>query len=597
MRWLAFSGRPLDLKEIAEVITIDAKKSPHVDTDKRFKDPRDILEICSSLISVEDVGTVSHTTTESNDYKDAEEDGYDDDDDDGDVDTETSYEEGRWPEANVRLAHYSVKEYLVSERIRHGPATDYGLQEADSNESMAEECLVYLLHVIKPDVWAAMSLSQYPLATYAAEYWIEHIQFMKSAASTALALVKELFLSKDESFVNWIQIHSPDQSSPYLSSWKSGSPLYYASFLGLLESVVALLEDGADCNVKGGKFGYPLTAASRSGHIEIVQLLLDKGAKVNASIRGYISTALVAASSKGHIEIVQLLLNKGARKNVRWGENALTAALQADQEKTALLLVEKGAGIGASRGTFLESLVRLCSKELFVLILDKAADVSAQPEVYSTALKAACSLGREEIVQLLLAKGAAVNPPTLHAALRKGGHVLQMLFEHGADLNQKDTEGKAVCHYASACGDIKTLEILMSRGSDISITDKQGRNCLHFAFTCGYDVTVIVTMLLKHGFDPNALDCHGWSPLHWAAKCGNTDVIAILEDAGAKISIETMNGWTPEDVATFHGREVTWTSNSTSGINVAKGPEHSAICDSCDQVCEPSNKKFSGFLT
>ena len=279
---------------------------------------------------MEDIGTVLHTTTESNDCSDVD---ADDHDDDGDVYIESSYREGQWPEANVRLAHFSVKEYLVSQRIRHGPATDYGLEEADSNESMAEECLVYLLHVITPDVWAAMSLSEYPLAKYAAKYWIEHVQLVKSATSTALALVKKMFLSKDESFVNWIQIHNPDQSSRYLSSWQSGSPLYYASFLGLLESVVALLEDGADCNVEGGKNGYPLTAASLSGHIEIVQLLLDKGAKVNASSGYYIHNALIAASSKGHIEIVQLLLNKGARINSRWGRTALTTALWAGQEK------------------------------------------------------------------------------------------------------------------------------------------------------------------------------------------------------------------------------------------------------------------------
>ena len=242
----------------------------------------------------------------------------------------------------------------------------------------------------------------------------------------------------------------------------------------------------------------------------------------------------------------------------------------------------------------LESL-RLCPKELFELILDKGADVSVQPEFFSRALEAACSLGRKEIVQLLLAKGAAVNPLTLRAALRNEGHVLQMLLEHGADLSQKDTEGKAVCHYASARGDLKTLELFMSYGSDISVTDKQGRSCLHFASSCRYDVTAIVTMLLKHGFDPNSLDCNGWSPLHWAAKRGDTYIIDILESAGAKFSTESINGWTPENVATFHGHEVTWSSNSTTGINVARGPKRGAFCDSCDQVCKPSNMNFRVF--
>ena len=46
----------------------------------------------------------------------------------------------------VRLAHYSVKEYLVSDRVRVGAAKKYSISEIAANTLIAETCLAYLLH-------------------------------------------------------------------------------------------------------------------------------------------------------------------------------------------------------------------------------------------------------------------------------------------------------------------------------------------------------------------------------------------------------------------------------------------------------------------
>jgi hypothetical protein len=45
----------------------------------------------------------------------------------------------------LQLAHFSVKEYLESSRIREGKAAGYRLQERSAHESIAECCLAYLL--------------------------------------------------------------------------------------------------------------------------------------------------------------------------------------------------------------------------------------------------------------------------------------------------------------------------------------------------------------------------------------------------------------------------------------------------------------------
>ncbi|KAH0541723.1 hypothetical protein FGG08_003815 [Glutinoglossum americanum] len=77
LEWLAYSARPLQLKEVAEVITVDIEGNPRVGPERRCPEPLDIL-ICSSLVTLTTNG-------------------------------------------EVRLAHFSVKEYLASKRIQDGP--------------------------------------------------------------------------------------------------------------------------------------------------------------------------------------------------------------------------------------------------------------------------------------------------------------------------------------------------------------------------------------------------------------------------------------------------------------------------------------------
>ena len=81
LQFLTSSSRPVHLEELAEMVAIKPGTSIFIDIDRLF-DPEDILMVCSSLV----------TSYDSCDY---------------------------W----IRLAHYSVREYLTSERIRTGPAS------------------------------------------------------------------------------------------------------------------------------------------------------------------------------------------------------------------------------------------------------------------------------------------------------------------------------------------------------------------------------------------------------------------------------------------------------------------------------------------
>ena len=53
-QWLAFSIRPLQLAELAEVVAVDfhTMDLPLFDCHRRYYDARDVLRVCSGLVSI-----------------------------------------------------------------------------------------------------------------------------------------------------------------------------------------------------------------------------------------------------------------------------------------------------------------------------------------------------------------------------------------------------------------------------------------------------------------------------------------------------------------------------------------------------------------
>ncbi|KAJ5502332.1 hypothetical protein N7463_005206 [Penicillium fimorum] len=93
----------------------------------------------------------------------------------------------------------------------------------------------------------------------------------------------------------------------------SMSPLYYATWLGLTDSMDILLRSKLYSIDEQGTFGRtPLAAACERGNLEAVKKLLDNDA--DFEIAGDNEQApLHAAACNGHVEILKLLLEKGAK--------------------------------------------------------------------------------------------------------------------------------------------------------------------------------------------------------------------------------------------------------------------------------------------
>jgi len=302
LQWLTCSLRPLSLEEVAEIVAFDSNNDSQFNCENRFAEPEEVLTLCSSLVISID--------TNVDDDKDSSEEG---------TIGETFALKPRV--TVVRLAHFSVKEYLVSSRIRTGSAAFFSIDEKKSNAVIGDTSLS-CLHLYDEASFAGTEdmSKEFPLTRYAAEYWRNHL--LKNNGNVPPMAI-QLFLS-EKKLRYWIALFDIDSRKTYsigasdihrigISPESAGSQLYYAVLTGLKDLVEALIKlqgvqyrevgvanddstadldtddrlaalqiksRNAYVNVTGGRLHTPLQAASWLGNLDVVGLLLKYGADI-----------------------------------------------------------------------------------------------------------------------------------------------------------------------------------------------------------------------------------------------------------------------------------------------------------------------------
>jgi Ankyrin repeats (3 copies) len=228
---LISARRAISLAEAAEAAAIDIQ-THSFDKSNRLRNPTSVLKICSSFLSL---SPFKPKVTECDNL-------------------ELATTEGQ---KEVRFAHYSVEEYLISERAPNG----FRLTKDNANAIVARITLGYLLSISTPILPGPATLECFPLLLHAASYWFAHT---KVTHACGYRDVHQLVL----------RFFRPEY----------GNALHAASSNGHRQVVEMLLAKGADVNAQGGHFGNALHAASSNGHHQVVEMLLAKGA--SESVRG-----------------------------------------------------------------------------------------------------------------------------------------------------------------------------------------------------------------------------------------------------------------------------------------------------------------------
>jgi ankyrin repeat protein len=503
LRWLTFAERPLTLDEIAEIVAIDVDRDAHYDEEEVLEDPMEALDICSSLVSI---------STHIGDRR-----------------------QGSSRQVAM-LAHYSVKEYFLSDRICAGSAARYSMQHTTCHSILARSCLGYLEQILQSDLRSNETLQKAKLARYCAEFWMDHAEEAGEADVETAQVAVRLLSAENAAYLNWLQIYDPenpwDRPNLTRSLGNVAHPLYYAALFGLADVVDLLLEKGADANAQGGQYGNALQAAAGSGHERTVQLLIAHGAQVNALNPRY-GSALQAASEGGHYQVVKHLIYAGADVNLQGGDygSALDLAIGNEHAAVVQLLLENGADvelISHDGQTPLNSASTKGDIGIVKLLLEYGADESAANDEGWTPVNSASDYGHLEVAKLLI--------------------------ESGADITIASGRGWMPINSASDSGHLDVVQLLLDKGADVSHPSQDGWTPLIAAASNGH--CDVVRLLLKYDKDKIVLDFRstkGCSALFCAAANGHTDVVKLLLIEGANLELEDVHGETPLIRAAING--------------------------------------------
>ncbi|KAL4997989.1 ankyrin repeat-containing domain protein [Aspergillus recurvatus] len=307
------------------------------------------------------------------------------------------------------------------------------------------------------------------------------------------------------------------------------TPLHLAAVYGLANVARLLLDAGAVVEARDTEARTPLhyTCTLRSKEIEgvedVIPALVDAGADLAArTARGEIA---LHAASTGSERLATSLQGKGANIEVIHdrGVSPLQRAVFDGRENMVKLLVAKGAS------------------------LDRKLD-----EDGLTVLHWACYKGHASMVDVLAKTGADLGAkavkeqhctmqplPNLGNVFDTVEILLKLLLRAGANVNAKTEHWVASALHIAVSIDPTNTEII------------QGETRLHIAAQSGR--IAAAALLVSRGADVRAKYANGETALHWAAGSGEAEMVQWPLEHGAQMEARRNDGDTALSLASVYG--------------------------------------------
>lgn len=308
LQFLTFAERPLELIEAIDIIAVNLTETPSFYPINRMPEPLEIVEVCSSLVVL--------------DLHDPE-------------------------NKRLQLAHFTVKEYLISGRMRSDLLEHF--REVPAHSSIVKICLGYLESVLPSitSIWvstpdymnitgrdldlgkAAWELDQlrFPLMNYAIDTWPVHARLCNQDPGTAMQIQR--FFNHKSCLIKWLFCtHYPRYFPKEVHEGAKldvSCPILLSIHLGFGEMALAMINNGLKPQsesisedmflfLRGGPYIIDMDAhgvvyetsdrkyfmtshlylATRRGMHDVVKALVERGMDIHEN-GGFFGTALNVA--------------------------------------------------------------------------------------------------------------------------------------------------------------------------------------------------------------------------------------------------------------------------------------------------------------
>lgn len=352
---------------------------------------------------------------------------------------------------------------------------------------------------------------------------------------------------------------------------------------------------------------YWLWDAINNQHDELAFLLISAG--VNPDAAPHRSSALVRAIEHEREDLALALIKAGANPNLKAELAPLLVAVQKDSPVVVSALLGAGANINttddvvvgtarkglstkleiAEASTALIVATRLGKQPMVELLLARGADMNIGDRQGVTALAWAQRLGHADIAASLRKAGAgepeflegSLHTALWSAALKGDLQKTELVLQRGADPNKlvEDREGKHLPLVSAAReGHIEVVKLLLKNGASVNAGAIENWNAdvtpLMAAARKGH--LEVVRTLLSAGADLHAKDKGfedgGETALHYAARGGHVPVIEALVEGGARINARAKGGTTPLLIAVSEKKLAAVRSLLKLGADANAGP-------------------------
>jgi ankyrin repeat protein len=247
--------------------------------------------------------------------------------------------------------------------------------------------------------------------------------------------------------------------------------LTFAAREGDLESAQALIEAGADVNLRTTGGWTPLLTAINNRNYRLAAYLLERGADPNIPNERFGWTPLYLATDNrnieggdypvprpdmDHLELIKLLLDKGANVNATIQDNTLTRTIF-----TMQWFFEAGA-------TAFNRAAQSSDTALMKLLLEYGADPKTRTAYNDTALTLAGGIGW-------------VDGVTYERSPAENLEAVRMLLDLGLDPNAANNDGRTALMGAALKGRNDVVKLLVERGARLDQKDRGSRDTHHAA--------------------------------------------------------------------------------------------------------------------